>query len=191
MFEQNILIYSGIGIGVLVFGFLLIKFRTSYIKSLYDKINAQEENLGSLINQVANLKATNQDLEKELNNQTSKLGEMAQAQTDHGDKLSKSYLDNKELIQDLKFANKAKSELESKIAELEIKFEKDMDSKVEAMDRVESSYKKVSHSFEIMQKSNDNLREERDFYRNEFLKLRHSLSPNGSDSNKEAKLANM
>ncbi len=172
MADNMMLVYSLIAIAVLGFALIFAKFRTSYIKSLYDKINSQEEQLGKIINQLAASKTINQNLEDTNKNQAKQISEMVSVNSGHSDKLSQSYLDNKQLIQDLKSANEKKNELEDELASLDVKHQQILEAKAEAFDRVESSYKKVTHSFEIMQQSNDNLREERDFYREEFMKLR-------------------
>ncbi|NVJ65972.1 MAG: hypothetical protein HWE16_05735 [Gammaproteobacteria bacterium] len=172
MAENMTLIYALIAIGVLALGLMFAKFRTSYIKSLYDKINSQEAQLGKTISQLAASKTINQNLEKTIQNQSRQIDEMKTVNTGHSDKLSQSYLNNKQLIQDLKIANEKKSELEDSLAKLDVKHQLELEKRLEELNRVEASYQKVSHSFEIMQKSNDNLREERDFYREEFMKLR-------------------
>lgn len=185
MAENTTLIYSLAAIGILAFCLLFVKFRTSYIKSLYDKINAQEEQLGKTINQLAATKTINQNLEQDLKNQTKQIQEMVSVNTGHSDKLSQSYLDNKRLIQDLKSANEKKSELEDELASLDVTHQIELDKKQEELNRIDSAYQKVSHSFEIVQKSNDNLREERDFYRDEFMKLREQRN----DTDNQARIA--
>lgn len=182
MAENMNLIYALVAVAVLGLALLFVKFRTSYIKSLYDKINNQEHQLGKTINQLAAAKTITRNLEDTIKSQTKQMEDMIQVNSGHSDKLSQSYLDNKKLIEDLKEANKQKAELEDALARIDIEHQVELEAKTETLDRIESSYKKVSHSFEILQKSNDNLREERDFYREEFMKLREGPATSASVS---------
>ncbi len=175
MADNTILIYSIAAVGLLAFGLLFIKLRTSYIKSLYDKINEQEVMIGKTINQLAMVKTLNKDLTQTNQRQLEQINKISKVNNSHSEKLADSYRSSQKLINDLKQLKQTKTELEQQIAEIDLKHEVALNEKMEEFERVESSYKKVSHSLDIVQKSNDNLREERDFYRNEFIKLRDNF----------------
>lgn len=159
-------------VAISLLGFLFVKLRTSYIRSLFEKINEQEVMIGQTINQLASVKAMNSKLEETSRGQLEQITNMSKVNSSHTEKLTDSYQSSKQLIEDLKAIKVVKRQLEEQVAMLDIKHEHILKAKEDEMDKIESSYKKVTNSFEIMQKSNDNLREQRDFYRNEFTKLR-------------------
>ncbi len=181
MQESSILIYSIAAVGILSFGLLFFKLRSSFIKSLYDKINTQEQQQGKLINQLAATKTIAKNLEATIANQSKQISEMTRVNTKHTDKLSKTYLEHKKLLKDIQSFAENKRNLEQKVKSLEVQLEKAIDIKEQEVSRIETSYSKVNHSFEILQKSNDNLRQERDFYRDEFTKLRQGNAIVGGD----------
>lgn len=175
MFENINLIYIVVAAFLLLTVMLTgIKLRTKYVKSLLNKISEQEVMQGKTINQLAALKSINQNLELNNKRQIEQIDEMIKVNNSHSNKLSESYKSSQELISDLKLANDKIEHLERKINESESHHENEMLKHAGSFDDIKLAYKKMSHSFEILQKSNDNLREERDFYRKEFIQLRDS-----------------
>ncbi|WP_251359401.1 hypothetical protein [Kangiella sp. TOML190] len=173
MLESISNIYFIVGlVATLLIAVMVYFAKRSYINSLHQKINEQQEMMGKTINQLAATKTMIRNLEDNSAQQLKQINEMTKVNRVHSDKLAESYNQYQELLSELENTNQLKSDLQSQLFEKEQQFEKLLSEKSEEFNRVEQSYKKVSHSFDIVQKSNDNLRQERDFYRQEFIKLR-------------------
>ncbi len=156
--------------------FTLSRLRTSYVSSLHETINSKDEQLGKTISQLAAVKTMNQNLEKTIKNQIQQIEEMVLVNKKHSESLAKSHQDNKALIQDYKISQDAKVALEKKLHSISKTHESEIEDKVNKLNLFESAYKKLKNSYKIVQKSNDNLCEERDFYREEFISLRDSIT---------------